>query len=51
MVPMVSNLRHNDLDALVTEENLAADAGEYAHKSGNCLAVEMGANFRSGTDG
>ena len=33
MVPMVSNLRHNDLDALVTEENLAADAGEYAHKS------------------
>ena len=33
MVPMVSNLRHNDLDALVTEENLAADAGDYAHKS------------------
>jgi exoribonuclease-2 len=32
-VPMVSNLRHNDLDALVTEENLAAGAGEYKHKA------------------
>jgi exoribonuclease-2 len=32
-VPMAANLRHNDLDALVTEENLAAGAGEYAHKA------------------
>jgi len=32
-VPIASNLRHNDLDDLVTEENLAADAGEYAHKA------------------
>lgn len=32
-VPMVSNLRHNDLDALVTEDNLANDAGEYPHKA------------------
>jgi exoribonuclease II len=32
MVPIVANLRHNDLDDLVTEENLAAGAGEYAHK-------------------
>ena len=32
-VPIADNLRHNDLDALVTEENLAADAGEYPHKS------------------
>ena len=31
-VPMASNLRHNDLDAVVTEENLAAGSGEYAHK-------------------
>ena len=31
-IPMSANLRHNDLDALVTEENLAANAGEYAHK-------------------
>jgi exoribonuclease-2 len=32
-VPMSANLRHNDLDALVTEENLANDAGEYLHKA------------------
>ncbi|MDB5776592.1 MAG: ribonuclease [Herbaspirillum sp.] len=32
-VPIAANLRHNDLDALVTEENLAADSGEYPHKA------------------
>lgn len=32
-VPMSANLRHNDLDTLVTEENLANDAGEYPHKA------------------
>ena len=32
-VPMVSNLRLNDLDSLVTEEALAAGSGEYAHKA------------------
>jgi exoribonuclease-2 len=32
-VPIAANLRHNDLDALVTEDNLAADAGDYAHKA------------------
>lgn len=32
-VPMVSNLRHNDLDTLVTEDNLAANAGDYPHKA------------------
>ncbi|MFZ6842817.1 ribonuclease catalytic domain-containing protein [Undibacterium sp. RuTC16W] len=32
-IPMASNLRHNDLDALVTEENLANNAGEYPHKA------------------
>jgi exoribonuclease-2 len=31
-VPIAANLRHNDLDAVVTEENLAANAGEYPHK-------------------
>jgi exoribonuclease II len=31
-VPIAANLRHNDLDELVTEENLAANAGEYPHK-------------------
>jgi len=31
-VPIAANLRHNTLDELVTEENLAAGAGEYPHK-------------------
>jgi len=31
-VPVVANLRHNDLDEQVTEENLAAGAGDYPHK-------------------
>jgi exoribonuclease-2 len=31
-VPIKTNLRLNDLDALVTEEVLASGAGEYAHK-------------------
>ena len=31
-VPIANNLRHNDLDMLVTEENLANDAGEYPRK-------------------
>ncbi|HJV83622.1 ribonuclease catalytic domain-containing protein [Noviherbaspirillum sp.] len=32
-VPIAVNLRHNDLDEIVTEENLAAGAGEYPHKA------------------
>jgi len=32
-VPIATNLRHNDLDEVVTEENLAIDAGDYAHKA------------------
>ncbi len=32
-VPIAANLRHNDLDDIVTEENLAAGAGEYPHKT------------------
>jgi exoribonuclease II len=36
-VPIAANLRHNNLDALVTEENLATGSGEYAHK--NDIAV------------
>jgi exoribonuclease II len=31
-VPIASNLRHNDLDALVTEEALQSGAGDYPHK-------------------
>jgi exoribonuclease II len=32
-VPIAANLRHNDLDALVTEENLESGAGDYRHKA------------------
>ncbi|MDO8701316.1 MAG: RNB domain-containing ribonuclease [Undibacterium sp.] len=32
-ITMSANLRHNDLDVLVTEENLANDAGDYPHKA------------------
>lgn len=32
-VPVVANLRHNDLDLLVTEENLSEDKGDYPHKA------------------
>jgi len=33
LVPIQSNLRHNDLDELVNEETLASGAGEYPHKT------------------
>ena len=33
LVPIAANLRHNDLDEFVTEENLAAGTGDYAHKA------------------
>jgi exoribonuclease-2 len=32
-VQIAANLRHNDLDTVVTEENLASGSGEYPHKS------------------
>lgn len=32
-VPMAANLRHNDLDQFVTEENLANNAGDYVYKA------------------
>lgn len=32
-VPISANLRHNDLDAFVTEDSLASGAGDYPHKS------------------
>lgn len=32
LVPIATNLRHNDLDALVTEASLAAGNGDYQHK-------------------
>lgn len=33
MVPIASNLRHNDLDTLVNEETLASGEGDYPHKA------------------
>ncbi|RJG10824.1 ribonuclease catalytic domain-containing protein [Massilia cavernae] len=33
LVPIQSNLRHNDLDDLVNEETLASGEGEYPHKA------------------
>ena len=33
LVPIQSNLRHNDLDALVNEETLESGEGEYPHKA------------------
>ena len=32
MVPIAANLRHNDLDDIVTEVNLAIGSGDYPHK-------------------
>jgi exoribonuclease-2 len=32
-VPIAANLRHNDLDDVVTEENLAAGTGDYPYKA------------------
>jgi len=32
LVPIAANLRHNDLDELVTEDNLAQGAGDYPYK-------------------
>ena len=32
-VPIAANLRHNDLDAFVTEDNLASGSGDYPHKA------------------
>lgn len=32
MVPIATNLRHNDLDDIVTEVNLAVGSGDYLHK-------------------
>jgi exoribonuclease-2 len=37
LVPIAANLRHNDLDAMVTEENLESGAGDYPFK--NDIAV------------
>ena len=33
MVPIAANLRHNEMDELVTEESLAQGSGDYPHKA------------------
>ena len=48
-VPIAANLRHNDLDALVTEDNLAHGAGaespDYRARYDIADAVAMGAKY------
>jgi exoribonuclease-2 len=39
-VKVVSNLRHNDLDHLITPESLASGAGDYPHKEALALLWE-----------
>jgi exoribonuclease-2 len=47
-VPIGANLRHNDLDALVTEENLAAGAGEYRYKDEIALLWQWAQSLEKG---
>ena len=47
-VPIANNLRHNDLDELVTEENLAAGAGEYARKDEIALLWQWALKLEEG---
>jgi exoribonuclease-2 len=47
-VPIGANLRHNDLDALVTEENLAAGAGEYRYKDEIALLWQLAQTLEKG---
>lgn len=48
MVPIASNLRHNDLDDLVNEETLASGAGEYAHKAELALLWKWAQHLEAG---
>jgi exoribonuclease-2 len=47
-VPIAANLRHNDLDQLVTEENLAAGAGDYPHKADIALLWQWAQTLERG---
>ena len=47
-VPVAANLRHNDLDAVVTEENLAAGAGEYRYKDEIALLWQWAQSLEKG---
>jgi exoribonuclease-2 len=48
MVPMKSNLRHNDLDQLVNEETLASGEGEYPHKAEMALLWQWALQLEAG---
>ena len=48
LVPIASNLRHNDLDALVNEETLASGVGEYAHKDELALLWQWAQQLEQG---
>ena len=48
MVPIKSNLRHNDLDELVNEETLASGEGEYPHKPELALLWQWALQLEAG---
>ncbi len=48
LVPMVSNLRHNDLDDLVNEETLASGEGDYPHKQELALLWQWAQKLEAG---
>ncbi len=47
-VPIANNLRHNHLDEFVTEENLAANAGEYVRKEEISLLWQLALTLEKG---
>lgn len=48
LVPIKSNLRHNDLDELVNEETLASGAGDYPHKAELTLLWQWALHLEAG---
>ncbi len=48
LVPIKSNLRHNDLDALVNEETLENGEGEYPHKTELALIWKWALKLEAG---
>ena len=48
LVPIKSNLRHNDLDDLVNEETLASGEGEYPHKAELALLWQWALQLEAG---
>jgi len=48
LVPIKSNLRHNDLDALVNEETLENGAGDYPHKAELALLWKWALKLEAG---